>query len=448
MKKIVMETESLCPECLKVIKAEYIEENGKIYLRKKCTEHGEYKVLAWSDAEGYVKWMKQSVHAVKNSDKAPISKGCPFDCGFCRQHEGKTCTAVLEVTYRCNMNCEICFADTEKNSYEPDLDKIRRMYEVAYKHGGDCSIQISGGEPTVREDISEIIRMGKDMGFSHIQVNTNGIRLANEPDYAFMLKEAGADLIYLQFDSLRDEVYKVIRGREMLDIKLKAIENCSKAGLGVMLVPVMVNGVNNQEIGNLIRFAKSKMPYVKGVHFQPVSYFGRYPERDGKTAWGHMNLADVVRELVIQTDGEISEEALVPRKKYDAHCAFSGAFYLDEDGVLRAMTDSRQNEDVSADTDFSVKTNTFTNRFWRLSQDKSDGTDEKKATGKDMLRFMKRLRDYTLTVSGMGFQDVFNIDLKRLKGCCVQVISNDEKAIPLCAFHLTSVNGERLYKNE
>lgn len=440
---VLLKTESLCPECLRRIPAQYTEHEGKVYMEKSCPEHGSWRVLAWSDVPGYLEWLGQSVHAEKNENKEEIRRGCPYDCGLCNDHEGKTCTAVLEITYRCNMNCEICFADTEKNKYEPDLAKIRKMYEAAYKFGGDCSIQLSGGEPTVRDDIADILRMGKEMGFSHIQVNTNGIRLAADPEYAVMLREAGADLIYLQFDSLRDEVYRIIRGRDMTDIKFRAIDNCAAAGIGVMLVPVLVNGVNDQEIGDLIRFAKDNMPAVKGVHFQPVSYFGRYPEDDGRKQWGHMNLADVTRELEAQTHGELKAADFVPRKKYDAHCAFSSAYYLDADGILRAITSNKENTNVPRTTDFSAKTNAFTNKFWRMSQDRREPAAKKQ----EMKEFMKRLRDYTLSVSGMGFQDVYNIDLGRLRGCCVHIITDDEKAVPLCAFHLTSVNGERLYNN-
>ena len=441
--EILLHTESICPECLKRIPARYVEDEGKVFMEKDCPEHGAFRTLVWSDAKGYADWMSQSVHAMKTQDVEPVLHGCPYDCGLCGEHEGKTCTAVLEITYRCNMHCEICFADTAKHCYEPDLAKIRRMYETAYRFGGDCSIQLSGGEPAMREDIFDILRMGKEMHFSHIQVNTNGIRLAEEADYAYRLKAAGADLIYLQFDSLRDEVYKITRGREIADIKFRAIENCAAAGIGVMLVPVMIKGVNDGEIGALVEFAKAHMPTVKGIHFQPVSYFGRYPDREGRQVWGHMNLADVMRELERQTRGELKQTDMVPRKKYDAHCAFSSAYFLDENKVLRAITGKGQNTNIPSSTDFSAKTNTFTNRFWRQPQEKK----EPAAHRMDMRGFIKRLRDYTLTVSGMGFQDAYNLDLGRLRGCCVHVITDDEKAVPLCAFHLTGNSGKRLYGN-
>lgn len=454
MKNIINETQSLCPECLKKIPARHIEEDGKVFLEKECPEHGRYQVLVWSDAKQYREWMGQSVHAEPCGSGSEPKKDCPFDCGLCGEHEGRTCTAVLEITYRCNMECEVCFADTKKERYEPGPTEIKRMYETAYRNGGDCSIQLSGGEPTVRTDLPEILRMGKGMGFSHIQVNTNGIRIAEDLDYLRELKAAGADLIYLQFDSLRDEVYREIRGKRMLDIKLRAVANCEQAGIGVILVPVLVKGLNDGEAGDLIAYAKEHMPIVKGVHFQPVSYFGRYPNDHGSLIWDRMNLSDVISCLTDQTGGEMREKDFVPRKRYDSHCAFSALYYLEEDGQLRPVTENVQNRLVPEGTDFARRANAFTNKHWRLQDAEvlpagSDGnTVSRHPDRRSMKEFIRRLKNYTLSVSGMGFQDAYNIDLGRLKGCCVHVITCDGRAVPLCAFHLTSVKGGRLYKNE
>lgn len=454
MKTIINETQSLCPECLRKIPARHIEEDGKVFLEKKCPEHGSYQVLVWSDAEQYREWMEQSVHAEPCRTGPEMKMDCPLDCGLCREHEGKTCTAVLEITYRCNMECEVCFADTKKARYEPGLAEIKRMYETAYRNGGDCSIQLSGGEPTVRADLPEILRMGKGMGFSHIQVNTNGIRIAKDLEYLRELKAAGADLIYLQFDSLRDEVYREIRGKNLLDVKLQAVANCEQASIGVILVPVLVKGLNDREAGDLIVYARKHMPIVKGVHFQPISYFGRYPNDHGSLIWDRMNLSDVLHCLISQTGGEMKEKDFVPRKRYDAHCAFSALYYLEEDGRLKPITENVQNQQIPEGTDFARRANAYTNQHWKLQDEGSLPADRSSdaapgQTGRRSMKdFIRRLKHYTLSISGMGFQDAYNIDIGRLKGCCVHVITSDGRAVPLCAFHLTSLKGRRLYKNE
>ena len=438
---ILFETESLCPYCLQRIPARYKERDGEVYIEKECREHGSFRTLFWRDAELFKKWHIQAVHAEQRIGKKKGEKGCPYDCGLCTEHEGGVCTAVLEITYRCNMECAVCFADATKGKFEPTIDEIRHMYETAYLNGGYCSIQLSGGEPTMRSDLPDIIALGKSLGFPHIQVNTNGLKLAGQDGYAQTLKDAGADLIYLQFDGCSDGIYQKIRKRKLLDIKIQALENCRQAGLGVLLVPTIIPGININCVGEIIAFAKRNMPTVRGVHFQLVSYFGRYPgdvPKDDQRA----SLADVMHALEEQTAGEIQIKDLVPRKRYAAHCAFSGLFFLTEEGILKAITREEQNALLCGKTDFAGRANKFTNLYWRGSSMEQGNRQNA------MARFRARLRDYTLAVSGMGFQDAWNIDIGRLRGCCVSVITSGNQAVPLCAFHLTSVSGERLYQNE
>lgn len=439
--EVLFETESLCPECLKKIAAYYEIKDKKVYLNKECPVHGRFNVLFWRDGDLYKEFYDQSVHDSKNKNYSNEDKGCPFDCGLCNQHEGGVCTAVVEITQRCNLKCNICFADSKNETKDPSIDDIKNMFETAKKYGGKCSVQISGGEPTVREDLAEIIKIGKNFGFPHLQINTNGVRIAEEDGYAKMLKESGADLIYLQFDGVNDEIYKKIRGKSLLDMKIKAIENCKQAKIGVLLVVTVVPGINLNKLGEIIEFAKEHMPTVRGIHFQPVSYFGRFPGETPRDE-DRCSLSDVLHCLEEQTFGELKMTNFVPRKRYDSHCAFSSSFYLSEDGRLQAITDRRQNENVDNNTNFAKKTNEFTNKQWRLPENKS--VDEEKPLGK----FKLRLGTYTLSITGMGFQDVWNIDINRLKGCCVQVVTKNHKAIPLCAYHLTSTKGERLYQNE
>ena len=438
MCNVLHETESLCPICLKKIQARYVRENDKAYLYKECPEHGEFKVLFWNDADMYESWLQQGVHAPAKDRGRPGKRGCPYDCGLCDEHHSGTCTAILEITYRCNMNCNICFADANEERFEPDMAAIGKMFAAALKSNRFCSVQLSGGEPTVREDLPEIIRLGKSMGVTHLQVNTNGIKIAQDPEYLRSLRDAGLDLIYLQFDGLDDGIYHTIRGRDMLSVKMQAIENCEKLGVGVLLVPVVIPGVNLHRLGEIISFAKAHIPVVKGVHFQPVSYFGRYPGRVPPDE-SRCGLSDVIHALVEQSGGELKMEDFVPRKQFDPHCDFSSTFYLDEEEHLVPTSDWHQNRCDTEETDFVEKTNKYTNKRWRFQPEKD--------TGSDLMRFAMRTLTHSFCISGMGFQDVWNIDLGRLRGCCVHMITGKGEVIPFCAFHLTGENGQRLYKN-
>lgn len=437
MENILHTTESLCPHCLKKIPARYVRENGKAYMYKKCPEHGEFKVLFWNDADMYEAWKAQAIHAPKKNHDKPESKGCPFDCGLCDEHLSGTCTAILEITYRCNMQCNVCFADANTEQFDPDLEQIRTMYAAALNSNRFCSVQLSGGEPTVREDLPEIVRLGKSMGIVHLQVNTNGIRISNDIAFLQKLKDAGLDLIYLQFDGVDDEIYRVIRGRDMLDIKRRAIENCEKVGIGVLLVPVVIPGLNLHRLGEIVEFAKAHIPTVKGIHFQPVSYFGRYPGQTPSDE-SRCGLSDVLHALDEQCE-ELNLEHFVPRKQFDPHCDFSSTYYLSEDGRLIPMSDKNQNCSDTEETDFVEKTNVYTDKRWRFQ--------EGRPTESELMKFVTRTLTHSFCISGMGFQDVWNIDLGRLHGCCVHMITGKGEVIPFCAFHLTSESGERLYAN-
>ena len=441
MNEILHETESLCPVCLKKIPARYERIDGKAYMVKDCPEHGHFKVLFWRDADMYVNWMRQGIHAPARDRGRPEEHGCPYDCGLCDAHHSGTCTSILEITYRCNMQCKICFADANAECFDPDREQIRRMFKTALDANRYCSVQLSGGEPTVRDDLPELVRMAKEMGVIHLQVNSNGIRIAQDIDYLRQLKEAGLDLIYLQFDGVDDEIYRTIRGRDMMDIKLKAIENCEKLGVGVLLVPVVIPGVNLHRLGEIVAFAKKHIPTVKGIHFQPVSYFGRYPGQTPPDE-SRCGLDDVLHALTEQCPDELAMDNFVPRKQFDPHCDFYSTYYLDESGRLICMTQFHQNDCDTEQTDFVEKTNKYTDKRWRIQ----DGAEEKAKTS-PLMKFALRTLTHSFSISGKGFQDVWNIDLGRLRGCCVHMITGDGDVVPFCAFHLTSETGERLYHN-
>jgi 7,8-dihydro-6-hydroxymethylpterin dimethyltransferase len=439
------ETTSLCPLCLGRIPAFRTIENQKVYLVKECPLHGAFKTLLWSDAAGYDAWAEGSEHAAVSRADGRKPGNCPHECGPCGNHEGEACTAVFHLLSECNLRCPVCFADAACNQRKDraSLQDVQGMYEACSQQKVLPSIQLSGGEATLRDDLPEIIGMGKKMGFRHIQVNTNGLRLAQEPEYPFSLKEGGADLIYLQFDGVTDDVYRALRGREMLGVKMEALSNCRKAGIGVLLVPTIYPKVNDHQLGEIVALAKEWMPTVKGIHFQPVSYFGRFPEAipPGEE---RVTIPDVIRLLEAQTGGEIASDSIVPRRKFEAHCSFSAVFMLGRDSRLHAITHrndlSTLKREYPESDRFAVESIEFTNKFWRsrsISARECCGTSA-------ALPYW--LFNYSLSITGMHFQDAWNIDLDRLKGCCVFVATAQKQLIPLCAYYLTGAGGQRLYR--
>ena len=449
----VFETESVCPVCFAKIPAVREARGNDVYLVKNCPEHGEFHTIIWRSGPEFRGWKKQTCAVRTNSCQTETKSGCPFDCGICPSHRKNACTAVIEVTARCNLRCPVCFADSGAGAgRDPDLSVIEEWYRrVLETSGTDIIIQLSGGEPTVRDDLPAIIEMGRSLGFPFIQVNTNGLRIAEEKNYASVLRKAGAASVFLQFDGAEDEIYRRLRGRPLYAAKRRAIERCVENGIGVVLVPTLVPGVNTHSVGAIIRLALELSPGVRGVHFQPVGYFGRCPDAPENSL--RLTLPDVMRAIEEQTDGLMRVEDFSPPGWENSLCSFHGTFLPKPGGGLQALTGhgvggccSTEGSDAHAVS--------FTARQWSAppTTTKSDcccttssdsGTDIETLDG-----FLERVKTRMLSVSCMAFQDAWNLDLERTRDCCIHVVAPNGRMIPFCLYNLTSASGERLYRGK
>lgn len=446
MSELIGETESLCPECLKVIPAKKIAENDNVYLEKTCPEHGHYKVLIWRGVDDY-KRLGSYAPVPSKPEKIAVKKDnivCPLDCGLCEEHHQHTCLVVLEVTSDCNLKCPICFASAnERYHFNPTMDEIRKMFQTALDHvGKPICVQLSGGEPTIRDDLPEIVRMGKGMGIDFIEVNTNGYRFANDIEYLREVKDAGVDSLYFSFDGLTDDVYMKTCGRNMLDFKLKAIENCREVDMGVTLVTIVSPDINIHQIGDLIKFAKKNIPTVKGIHFQPLSYFGRFPiipKDENRTV-----LPDLLREIEKQTKGELTVDNFIPTSCTNVHCDVKSMSVLMEDGSLFPLTHRAMGPPKDTCC-VATKTRQEISDLWRYIDEGMESGGGGEGTWDE---FLQRARTNYLTISSMPFQDVWNVETERLKGCCIHTVTPDGRLIPFCLFNINSVHGKTLYRHE
>lgn len=457
MSELLGETESLCPECLWRIPARRISENGNIYLEKNCPEHGKFKVLIWRQTvKHYLDWgqyLKKPTGPLKSLTN--LDQGCPYDCGVCPDHQTNACSMVMEVTQKCNLRCPVCLASGEKKvSDEPSLQTIREMYQTVLETAGTPPIQLSGGEPTVRDDLAEIVALGKEMGFRHIMLNTNGIRIAKDKDYLQRLVDSGASTVYLQFDGITDDVYRYSRGANLFRYKVKAINNCAQAKIGVILVPTVIPKVNDHQLGDIIQFAKQWIPAVKGIHFQPVTYMGRYPKvaKDDD----RITMPELIEALVKQTKGELKPEDFMPNRCGGSHCAFSSLFVLAADGQLFPIS-SRVTEKLVGSLGFYKKSpeesaRLFLNLRWQFSQEQSASCCEPGCCGTSFnpnlavwAEVYQQVAAHGLTITCMPFQDVWDLDVERLERCCVHVVTPEKRIIPFCAYYLTSARGQKLY---
>ncbi|MBA3037420.1 MAG: radical SAM protein [Desulfobacterium sp.] len=456
MQKIIGETTSLCPHCLAVIPAVKILEKEDVFIKKTCPDHGEFKTVIWRGDPTYEEWGHGEFSQPLQEKQTKTISGCPKDCGICPEHQADTCTVLMEVTDKCNLSCPTCFAGNRQQSSlnTPDINQLKEMCEAVVAAAGNCPIQLSGGEPTVRDDLPEIVSVAKNAGLGHVQINTNGIRIAKDKVYLKALKDAGTDLIYLQFDGVTDDIYQIIRGTNLFDIKIKAVENCSEVKLGVQLVPTVIPKINDSQLGDILFFAKKYMPVIKGIHFQPVTYSGRYnfcPSNESR-----ITTPEILRLLEIQTSGEIKAHDFQPRRKMDSHCGFSGFYILNDKGKLQATTRFHPDKSTLIENKAtciqSQKKESPTAHVRRFITEKSRFIEPVvqqcscKTPNGLFNNFYERIQTHYLSISGMPFMDAWTIDLKRLKGCCIHVISADKRLIPFCSYYLTGSQGDNLHK--
>lgn len=409
-------TLSVCPKCLKSVPALIYGEGDAVYMHKACPEHGEFNSVIWEDtAENYVRWLEYGGLDVKKlpqseAEAEMLLKGGGFDaCAHCLPS-----SAALMTTNRCNMDCPVCFTRTKGEALrEPDLaecELLLRAYRA--RAGEDAIVELCGGEPTARPDILELAALARDIGFDMIQLNTNGIKLAASVDFCRALKENGVTTAYLGFDAVSEKPYYAKYGKPMFEIKKRAVENAAEAGLAVILVCCVIPGENDGDLGGIVEYAKAHMPAVKGVYFQPVSYFGIYPEAHTP----RITIPGVIRKLAEQC-ADISMDDFGPGTYEHPQCSFHGVYIKDRKGTLRAMTHFGPKGANQGDLH---RMRAFLRTAWRPSDQN------------------------TLTVGGMAFQDSSNIDLIRLRRCSIQIIGRGGTLVPLCGKYLSGCGGERL----
>ena len=294
---------SVCAECLARVEAKILIQDERVYLEKWCPEHGRARVLLADDAAYYRKCREVFIKPPELPKRfnTPQRWGCPYDCGLCPEHMQHSCLTLVEITDHCNLRCPICYADSGPHRLGfRDLATVERMLDAVVANEGEPDVvQISGGEPTLHPDFFAILDAAKRRPIRHLMVNTNGLRIAQEPEFAARLSnyQPGFEL-YLQFDSLRDEVHKDLRGAKLHDVRLRALEQLNRHDISTTLVVTVKKGLNDHELGDIIDFALQQ-PCVRGVTFQPIQAAGRLenydPSRD------RLTLSEVRRHILEQT---------------------------------------------------------------------------------------------------------------------------------------------------
>jgi 7,8-dihydro-6-hydroxymethylpterin dimethyltransferase len=474
-------TQSICPECLQVIEARLFEENGAVYMEKTCQEHGYFRDKIYSDVNLYLKMEEFEFGDNRGLENPEIlnAKKCPDDCGMCSLHTSHTVLSNVDLTNRCNLTCPVCFANANAAGYlyEPSLEQLRGMLQKLrdQKPVPNRVVQFSGGEPTIHPQFHEVLRMAIEMGFTHIQAATNGIMFA-DLEFAQKCKEAGLHTLYLQFDGVTDDVYLRTRGERLLEKKLACIENCRKAGLKIIFVPTIMKGVNDQQIGDMIRLAIDNIDCVSGFSFQPVCFTGRINRRElEEKRYTQSDLAHAVADQTGLTDKyndwfplsctSTFSKLLSGLQNYNRpnltshpHCAMGTYLYVDTNSKKAVpitqffdMPAMLRDIDLLARNAGKAKIKLFTkiNAWNKL---RKHFRPESAPPGLTFERFLQTLQgmtdhDYgrgkgdgsftykTLLVAGMHFMDAYNYDISRVMRCVIHYSAPNGMVYPFCTYN-------------
>jgi uncharacterized radical SAM superfamily Fe-S cluster-containing enzyme len=303
-------TQSLCPECLDVVPAKILAREGRVYFRKHCPTHGTRDDFVCADERWFDRMEYSLPGRVPPRFALEPDRGCPYDCGLCTEHEQHTCVAVLEVTSSCNLKCPLCYAASGPGGFHVPLPDCRKAIDhlVAYE-GRPEILQLSGGEPTVHPDFSDIFEYACSQPIDIVMINTNGIRIAKDPRLRDLLSRyRQRSEVYLQFDGFDDGIYQKLRGEALLETKLRAIELLSESGVNVTLV-CTVDQNNLDQVGRLVQFGMER-PTITGVSFQPATYTGRYVAPESLEQ--RVTFPDVIAAIAEQTDGRWEARDFLP----------------------------------------------------------------------------------------------------------------------------------------
>ncbi|MBR1368109.1 hypothetical protein RJ53_00810 [Methanocalculus chunghsingensis] len=477
----IKRTKSICPVCRVVIDADLIEEDNAIWIHRICPEHGPFRSLYWSDAQMFRRFDTYNTigEGITTTKEPEESKGCPLDCGICEKHHSGTLLANVDLTNRCNLNCDFCFANARACGfiYEPTFDEIiaifRRLRDQ--KPVPPPAVQLSGGEPTMREDLPEIIRMAKELGFKQVQVATNGIKLAQDEFLAGKLKRAGVSTIYLHFDGVTRET------NPLLLISKKAIGNCRREKIGVVLVPTIIGGKNDHEAGAIIRFAAENVDVIRGVNFQPVAFTGA--ATDEKMLKERITIPDLLHDIEDQTEGILKARDFYPIpcvgpiidlvKAYTdrpqiqftahPHCGAATYLFVTENEMVPV------NRMVDVDRFFSsiemisdnMKKGGCINKYRALlegvrnlkeslNQDSNFKIDFHGLIADALIHqnfdALRKFHWNALFIGTMHFMDNHNYDLDRVSRCCIHYATPDGRIIPFCTYNSGPVWREEVWK--
>jgi tetraether lipid synthase len=435
---------SICTTCFRKIDGKIVFQDGRVWMLKHCPTHGSERVLISDDVDYYRQCREVYIKPpeMPRRRNTPLHYGCPYDCGLCPDHEQHSCLTLIEVTDACNLRCPICYANSgpERQTHR-SLEVIESMLDAVVANEGEPDIvQISGGEPTIHPDFFAILDAAKRRPIRHLMVNTNGVRIARDQAFAEKLATYKPFFeIYLQFDSLQSKPLEIIRGADLRDIRMKALERLNALDISTSLVVTLQRGVNDNEIGEIIDFAL-KQRCVRGVTLQPVQVAGRV---DGyEDAANRLTLSEVRRKILEQSDVFAPEDLIPVPCHPDSLCmgyAFKGG---DKVIPLTSLVGTDALLNGAKNTIMFEKESAVQGAFIRLFST-ALGSETQPSRLKDLLCCIpKAIVPGDVTYGNIfrllivEFIDAQSFDLRSVKKTCIHIAHPDGRLIPFDTYNM------------
>lgn len=442
-------TNSLCHHCLRKVEAKVLFQDGRVYLQKWCPEHKLSRVLISTDVE-YYKLSRETLKPGQMPRKfnTPIKYGCPYDCGLCPDHEQHSCLTLVEVTDQCNLTCPICYS--ESSPHRPthrSMEQIEFMLDCVVRNEGEPDVvQISGGEPTVHPEFFAILDAAKRRPIKHLMVNTNGIKVAADAEFAKRLADYMPGFeAYLQFDSLKPEPLKVLRGVDLMDVRRKALERLNEHNISTTLVVTLKKGLNDGEIGDILDFAL-KQRCVRGVTFQPIQAAGRLEDFD--PARDRLTLGEIRQQILAQSS-VFGPSDVIPVPCHPDCLAMAYALKIDGNVIpLTGMIDPKLLLHGEGNTIVYEREPKLREQLFRLFSTAASPSSSA-ASLKQLLCCLPMIQtpphvtyDNIFRVIIMQFLDAYNFDVRSVKKTCVHIVHPDGRIIPFDTFNMFYRDGK------
>jgi uncharacterized radical SAM superfamily Fe-S cluster-containing enzyme len=437
-------TNSICSTCHVKVEAKIVLQDGSVYMLKRCPEHGPERVLVSTD-EAYYRQQRNFLKPgqVPLKFHTRTEHGCPYDCGLCPDHEQHSCLTLVEVTDRCNLTCPVCYADSSPERLtHRSLEQVEFMLDrVVESEGQPDVVQISGGEPTLHPQLFDILDAARRRPIKHLMLNTNGLRIASDGEFTRRLAgyQPGFE-VYLQFDSLREEPYRVLRGRNLLAEKLRALERLNALDLSTTLVVTLRKGLNDDEVGALLEFALQQ-PAVRGITFQPVQDAGRVEGFD--PALHRLTVGEVRQRILQQSDVFLPEDVLPVPCHPDC---LAMAYALKLGGEVVPLTRALGRDVLLSSAENTItyeKSDDVRRRLFEVFST-SHSPESAPVSLDQLLCCLPQVQPpaealtyrNVFRVIVMQFLDAHSFDVRSVKRSCVHIVHPDGRIIPFDTYNL------------